>query len=66
MSHHLVFIFLICKEGTINKMPFDCFSFYVEAARDAIDVANAKAEGFPHGLGIVKTMGRNIGFIAMH
>lgn len=32
----------------------------------AINVANTEAEGFPHGLGVVKVMGRNSGFIAMH
>jgi len=42
------------------------FETAVEAARDAIDVANVEAEGFPKGLGIVKVMGRNSGFIAMH
>ena len=38
----------------------------MEAARSAINVANVEAEGFPLGLGIVKVMGRNSGFIAMH
>ncbi|KAL9185374.1 hypothetical protein ACHAXT_003151 [Thalassiosira profunda] len=42
------------------------FESAVEAARDAINVANTEAEGFPHGLGVVKVMGRNSGFIAMH
>jgi len=42
------------------------FETAVEAARDAIDVANVEAEGFPRGLGVVKVMGRNSGFIAMH
>ena len=42
------------------------FETAVEAARDAIDVVNVEAEGFPRGLGIVKVMGRNSGFIAMH
>jgi len=42
------------------------FESAVEAARSAINVANVEAEGFPHGLGVVKVMGRNSGFIAMH
>ena len=42
------------------------FETAVEAAREAINVANVEAEGFPHGLGVVKVMGRNSGFIAMH
>lgn len=42
------------------------FETAVDAARDAIEVANVEAEGFPNGLGIVKVMGRNSGFIAMH
>jgi len=42
------------------------FETAVEAARDAINVANVEAEGFPHALGVVKVMGRNSGFIAMH
>lgn len=42
------------------------FESAVEAARAAINVANVEAEGFPHGLGVVKVMGRNSGFIAMH
>jgi len=42
------------------------FESAVEAARDAINVANTEAEGFPFGLGVVKVMGRNSGFIAMH
>ena len=42
------------------------FETAVEAAREAINVANVEAEGFPLGLGIVKVMGRNSGFIGMH
>lgn len=42
------------------------FETAVDAARDAINVANVEAEGFPNGLGVVKVMGRNSGFIAMH
>jgi len=42
------------------------FETAVEAAKNAIDVANVEAEGFPNGLGVVKVMGRNSGFIAMH
>lgn len=42
------------------------FETAVEAARSAINVANVEADGFPLGLGIVKVMGRNSGFIAMH
>eukprot|EP00571_Detonula_confervacea_P003113 CAMPEP_0172319208 /NCGR_PEP_ID=MMETSP1058-20130122/37087_1 /TAXON_ID=83371 /ORGANISM="Detonula confervacea, Strain CCMP 353" /LENGTH=543 /DNA_ID=CAMNT_0013034207 /DNA_START=142 /DNA_END=1773 /DNA_ORIENTATION=- len=42
------------------------FESAVEAARAAINVANVEAEGFPLGLGVVKVMGRNSGFIAMH
>lgn len=42
------------------------FETAVEAAREAIQVANVEAEGFPYGLGVVKVMGRNSGFIAMH
>ncbi|KAL7527385.1 hypothetical protein ACHAXR_001930, partial [Thalassiosira sp. AJA248-18] len=42
------------------------FESAVEAARKAINVANVEAEGFPNGLGVVKVMGRNSGFIAMH
>ena len=42
------------------------FETAVDAARDAIDVAAVEAEGFPLGLGVVKVMGRNSGFIAMH
>lgn len=42
------------------------FDTAVNSARDAINVANVEAEGFPHGLGVVKVMGRNSGFIAMH
>jgi len=42
------------------------FETAVEAARSAVNVANVEAEGFPLGLGIVKVMGRNSGFIAMH
>lgn len=42
------------------------FETAVEAAREAIDVANVEAEGFPYGLGVVKVMGRGSGFIAMH
>ena len=42
------------------------FETAVEAAQEAINVANTEAEGFPLGLGIVKVMGRNSGFIALH
>lgn len=42
------------------------FETATEAARDAIDVAHTEAAGFPHGLGVVKVMGRNSGFIALH
>ena len=42
------------------------FETAVDAARDAINVANIEAQGFPFGLGVVKVMGRNSGFIAMH
>ena len=42
------------------------FETAVEAARQAIEVANVEAQGFPLGLGVVKVMGRNSGFIAMH
>lgn len=42
------------------------FETAVEAAREAINVANTEAQGFPLGLGVVKVMGRNSGFIAMH
>lgn len=42
------------------------FESAVDAARSAINVANVEAEGFPYGLGVVKVMGRNSGFIAMH
>ena len=42
------------------------FETAVDAAREAINVANVEAEGFPNGLGVVKVMGRNSGFIAMH
>lgn len=42
------------------------FETAVEEARKAINVADVEAEGFPHGLGVVKVMGRNSGFIAMH
>mmetsp|Transcript_24054 Transcript_24054/g.58877 ORF Transcript_24054/g.58877 Transcript_24054/m.58877 type:complete len:571 (-) Transcript_24054:72-1784(-) len=42
------------------------FESAVNAARQAIDVAVTEAEGFPLGLGVVKVMGRNSGFIAMH
>lgn len=42
------------------------FETAVEAARSAIDVANVESDGFPLGLGVVKVMGRNSGFIAMH
>ena len=42
------------------------FETAVNAAREAINVANVEAEGFPNGLGVVKVMGRNSGFIAMH
>ena len=42
------------------------FETAVDAARDAINVANVEASGFPYGVGIVKVMGRNSGFIAMH
>jgi len=42
------------------------FETAVEAARKAINVAETEAEGFPFGLGVVKVMGRNSGFIAMH
>jgi len=42
------------------------FETAVEAAREAINVANVEADGFPFGLGVVKVMGRNSGFIAMH
>jgi 6-phosphofructokinase 1 len=42
------------------------FETAVEAAREAIDVAATEADGFPLGLGVVKVMGRNSGFIAMH
>lgn len=42
------------------------FESAVNAAREAIDVANTEAEGFPNGLAVVKVMGRNSGFIAMH
>lgn len=42
------------------------FETAVDAARDAIHVANVEADGFPLGLGLVKVMGRNSGFIAMH
>ena len=38
----------------------------VDAARNAINVANTEASGFPNGLGVVKVMGRNSGFIALH
>jgi 6-phosphofructokinase 1 len=42
------------------------FETAVQAACNAINVANTEAEGFPFGLGVVKVMGRNSGFIAMH
>jgi len=42
------------------------FETAVSSAREAIDVANTEADAFPHGLGVVKVMGRNSGFIAMH
>ena len=42
------------------------FETAVDAARDAINVAHVEATGFPFGLGVVKVMGRNSGFIAMH
>lgn len=42
------------------------FETACEAACEAINVANTEAEGFPFGLGVVKVMGRNSGFIAMH
>ena len=42
------------------------FETAVEAAREAINVAETEADGFPFGLGVVKVMGRNSGFIAMH
>mmetsp|Transcript_7668 Transcript_7668/g.16695 ORF Transcript_7668/g.16695 Transcript_7668/m.16695 type:complete len:563 (+) Transcript_7668:67-1755(+) len=42
------------------------FETAVEAAREAINVINVEVEGFPNALGVVKVMGRNSGFIAMH
>jgi len=42
------------------------FETACEAACEAIKVANTEAAGFPFGLGVVKVMGRNSGFIAMH
>merc|ERR1719401_2974883 len=42
------------------------FETAVCSAREAINVANTEASGFPNGLGVVKVMGRNSGFIALH
>jgi len=42
------------------------FSTAVEAARDAILAAHAEAKGAWNGIGLVKLMGRDSGFIAAH
>lgn len=42
------------------------FSTAVEAARDAINAAHEEAKGAWNGVGLVKLMGRDSGFIAAH
>lgn len=42
------------------------FETAVEGALLAINAACVEAQSFPNGLGLVKLMGRNSGFIAMH
>jgi 6-phosphofructokinase 1 len=42
------------------------FDSAVEEARRAIDAAHVEAESAENGIGVVKLMGRNSGFIAMH
>lgn len=53
-----------------NDVPFldRCFGFYtaVEEARDVLLSANIEACGAPNGIGVVKLMGRDSGFIATH
>ena len=40
------------------------YSTAVETARDVIDCAHMEAKGAPNGIGLVKVMGRDAGFIA--
>eukprot|EP00899_Mesostigma_viride_P005604 jgi/Mesvir1/15044/Mv14697-RA.1 len=42
------------------------FDSAVEEAQRAIAAAHVEAESYPHGIGLVKVMGRHAGFIAMH
>lgn len=42
------------------------FDTAVEVARNAVDAAGVEAQGNPGGIGLVKVMGRDSGFIAAH
>jgi len=42
------------------------FDTAVEVAREALDAAGVEAQGNPGGIGLVKVMGRDSGFIAAH
>jgi len=42
------------------------FDSAVEEVRRVLDVASAEAKGAPNGIGLVKVMGRDAGFIAAH
>uniref|UniRef100_A0A6S8CEP7 Rhodanese domain-containing protein n=1 Tax=Aureoumbra lagunensis TaxID=44058 RepID=A0A6S8CEP7_9STRA len=42
------------------------FDTAVEAARNAIHTASVEAQAFPRGLGLVRLMGRDAGFLAVH
>lgn len=42
------------------------FDTAVSIARQALDAANTEAKGYPNGIGLVKVMGRDSGFIAAY
>ncbi|MDD2235659.1 MAG: ATP-dependent 6-phosphofructokinase [Kiritimatiellae bacterium] len=42
------------------------FSTAIEQAKAVLDCAHAEAKGAPNGIGLVKVMGRESGFIAVH
>ncbi|MDH3285506.1 MAG: 6-phosphofructokinase, partial [Acidobacteriota bacterium] len=53
-----------------NDIPFVDLTFgfttAVDQARDVVDAAHAEAQGAFNGIGLVRLMGRNAGFIAAH
>lgn len=77
LVHWLVSLLDLVSLLASNQLPFSHLSISVidrtfgfetavEEARKAIEVADVESQGFPLGLGVVKVMGRNSGFIAMH